>query len=97
MEVLIMLTISPPALALIQEKNQPIFLDIPPLIGCCIHVKEAPTIRFGQPHDPSNYSCQTIQGVTVFVPHELPDVPLSIQVSQFLWKKYLVVAGWCLA
>jgi hypothetical protein len=92
-----MLTISPQALTYIQKQNKPLFLDIPPVISCCLHLKESPTVRFGEPHDPANYKEQIIQGVIVFVPNELPEIPLSIQLSSFLGIKRLIVDGWCLA
>jgi len=92
-----MLTISPQALAYIQEKNKAIFLDIPPLISCCLHLKESPTVRFGEPHNLDYYTKVFIQGVTVFMPHDLPEAPLSIELARFFCFKRLVIGGWCLA
>jgi hypothetical protein len=92
-----MLTITPEALAYITTKNQPIFLDIPPLIGCCIHLQECPTVRFGQPYDKVHYDETNIQGITVFVPHDLPNIPLSIALTSFLGFKKIVIKGWRLA
>ncbi len=92
-----MLTITPEAISYIQSKAKPIFLDIPPLIGCCVHLKESPSVRFGEPHDPNNYDLTTIQGVSVFVPHELPDQPLTVTLTSFLGMKKLAVEGWHLA
>lgn len=92
-----MLTITPDAAAYIKEQNKPVYLDIPPLIGCCIHLKESPAVRFGEPRDPENYNLRTLEGVTVFVPHELPDQPLTIVVNSFLGFKRLSVEGWHLA
>lgn len=92
-----MLTITPEAVEYIRSKTKPIFLDIPPLIGCCVHLKESPAVRFGEPHDPGNYDLKTIQGVQVYVPHELPDQPLTITLNSFLGIKNLGVEGWHLA
>jgi hypothetical protein len=92
-----MLTFTPAAVAYIEAKSKPVFLDIPPLIGCCLHLKESPSVRFGEPHDPQNYTKQSIQGITVFVPHELPDIPLTVTLAGFLKFKKLVVEGWVLA
>lgn len=92
-----MLTITPEAISYIQLKAKPIFLDIPPLIGCCVHLKESPSVRFGEPHDPDNYVLTTIQGVSVYVPNELPDQPLTITLTSFLGIKNLAVEGWHLA
>ncbi|MDR3565083.1 MAG: CC/Se motif family (seleno)protein [Negativicutes bacterium] len=91
-----MLTITPAAAEYIKSRKKPIFLDIPPLISCCLHLKESPSVRFGEPHDPQNFTRQSIQGFTVFVPHELPEIPLTITLSKFLSIKKLVVEGWCL-
>jgi hypothetical protein len=93
-----MLTISPDALAIIQSRKQAIFLDMPKLIStCCFDVQECPTVRFGQPRNPSEYVEKTIQDVTVFVPHRLPNTfPMTITVSSFFSIKRLVVEGWCM-
>lgn len=92
-----MLSLTPEAVAYIQEQNKPVYLDIPPTIGCCITIRESPAVRFGEPRDPENYDKRTIDGVTVFVPDELPDQPLTIVVSKFFGYKKLMVAGWHLA
>lgn len=94
-----MLTISPEALALIHNKKQSIFLDMPKLItSCCFDLQECPTVRFGKPHNPSEYEEKTIQDITVFVPHRLPDTfPLTITIASFFGIKRLVLEGWCIA
>jgi hypothetical protein len=92
-----MLTLTPEAVTYIKAQNKPIFLDIPPLISCCVHLKESPAVRFGEPHDKDNYNLETIQGVPVYVPHELPEQPLKITLTSFLGFKNLVVEGWFLA
>lgn len=92
-----MLSIAPRAAAYILEKNRPIYLDIPPLIECCIHLQESPAVRFGEPRDPENYEKRIIDGVPVFVPHELPDQPLKIVLTSILGYKKLMVEGWHLA
>lgn len=93
-----MLTITPEALAIIHERSQPIFLDLPKLItNCCFSLQECPTVRFGEPRDLSHYEQRTIHDVIVFAPHSLPDIPLSITVSSFLGIKRIVLEGWRLA
>lgn len=92
-----MITFSPAALDYIRSKNQPIFLDFPPLIGCCIHIQEAPEIRFGKPKDEQNYYNTEITDITVYIPFELPDIPITIGLTSFLGMKKLVVEGWRLA
>jgi len=93
-----MLTISPEALTFIQIKNQPIFLEMPKLIiGCCFNCQECPTVRFGKPHNMSQYAEMTIQNVTIFIPHRLPkNFPLTITVNSFFSIKRLVLEGWCM-
>lgn len=93
-----MLTLTEKAIQFIREKNNPsIFLDVPPLIGCCIHLKECPSVRFGEPYNREEFERKTIQGIIVFVPHELPDIALTIDLNIFLGFKRLVVQGWRLA
>jgi hypothetical protein len=93
-----MLTIHPKAAAYIREKNKSIFLDIPPVLGTsCIHLQESPAVRFGEPFDPENYEKRTIDGVTVFVPYELPDQPLTVVLHSYFGYKNLSVSGWHLA
>lgn len=92
-----MLDITPEAAQFIKGKQKPIYLDIPPEIGCCIHLREKPTIRFGQPHDPHNYELRTIQEISVFVPYDLPEQPLTVTLTSFLGFKNLSIEGWHLA
>ncbi len=91
-----MLTITSDALAIIQEQNRPIFLDMPKLIrNCCFELQECPSIRFGEPRDIENYERRVIGDTTVFVPNRMPQISLTIAVSSFLGFKRLVVEGWC--
>ncbi|WP_376741996.1 CC/Se motif family (seleno)protein [Sporomusa sp. GT1] len=57
-------------------------------------MRESPAVRLGQPHNPEKYSLEEIQGVTVYIPYELPDIPLTIALNRFLWFKNLVIEGW---
>ncbi len=92
-----MLTITPEALIIIQKKNQPVFLEMPKLItNCCFNLQECPTVHFGEPKNISDYEAKTINNVTVFAPHVLPDIPLKITVMNFFGIKKLVLDGWCL-
>ncbi len=94
-----MLTINPDAAAYIREQNKPIYLDIPPAVGtCCIHMRDCPAVRFGEPpYDREYYEQRTIDGVTVFVPYELPDQPLRIVLHSYFGFKNLTISGWHLA
>ena len=93
-----MLTIEPEALVFIGEKQQSIYLDMPPIISnCCMTLRECPSVRFGQPHNIEDYIEKTVQGITIYLPHDLPEIPLTITVSRFLWRTRLAVEGWFLA
>ncbi|EAX47846.1 conserved hypothetical protein [Thermosinus carboxydivorans Nor1] len=92
-----MLTISPQALEYIKTRNQAIYLELPPLIDCCIHLREAPIIRFGAPPNLAAYKTKNIDGITVYIPDDLPDIPLTIDLSSFFGYKRLVIEGWRLA
>lgn len=92
-----MLSFSPEAVSYIKGKGKPVFLEIPPLIGCCITIQEKPEVRLGQPYNPEVYEEKMIQGLTVFVPHDLPNIPLTVSVFTFLGIKHLGIEGWKLA
>ncbi|VBB05310.1 Hypothetical protein LUCI_0517 [Lucifera butyrica] len=93
-----MLTFTPEAVDFARNKNQAVYLDIPPVIeGCCITIRESPAVRFGEPRNPERFTRRVIQGLTVYVPDELPDIPLTIILSSFLGWKRLAVEGWRLA
>ncbi|WP_425060723.1 hypothetical protein SCACP_14650 [Sporomusa carbonis] len=92
-----MLTITDQALEYIKSRGKPVYLQMFQTISCCIDVTESPTVNFGQPHNPENYDLENIQGVIVYVPHELPEIPLTIDLSSFLGFKKLVIEGWRLA
>jgi hypothetical protein len=62
--------------------------------GCCIPYQPEPTIRLGVPPGPQDFDVRTIDGIVVYIPHSLPDVPLEIRLSTFFGFKRLVVAGW---
>ena len=89
-----MLSITPEALTYIKQKGKPIYIDIPPLIGCCIDLVDQPSVHTGIPHDPQNYQEQELQGIKIFIPNDLPDIPLSIEISSFLGIKRLCIEGW---
>lgn len=91
------LTITDKALAYIKSRGKPVYLELFQVISCCIDIRESPSVRLGQPHDPHNYNCKEIQGVIVYIPHELPAIPLTITLSNFFGFKKLVIEGWSLA
>lgn len=91
------LTITDKALDYIKSQERPIYLELFQVISCCIDIRESPSVRLGHPPDPHNYSFEEIQGVKVYIPHELPKIPLTITLSRFLGFKKLVIEGWSLA
>jgi hypothetical protein len=89
------LTLTPDAVALIRNKDKPIFLELPkPITNCCFHLQECPVVRFGEPRIARDYEKKIIRDVTVFIPNRLPEIPLTIAVNSFLGIKRLVVDGW---
>ena len=94
-----MIELSYAALALIKEKNAP--LSIAPLQSagsCCFEITECPAVSFGEPKQRADYTTQTVQGVTVYVPSCFPDEgSYVINVSNFFGFKRLVIDGWKLA
>ncbi|HTZ40266.1 MAG TPA: CC/Se motif family (seleno)protein [Syntrophales bacterium] len=89
-----MLTLSPEARAYAVDNGGTIFLDYIIVGDCCIPYQPEPSVRVGMPHDPERYRQEQIDGVTVFVPNTLPQVPLVIELNSFMGFKRLVVHGW---
>jgi hypothetical protein len=91
-----MISITDEALGIIRKRAQPVYLELPKRVtGCCFHIQECPSVRFGKPREISKYNEKTIQGVPLLVPNGLPeDRPLTLTVSRFLGISKLVVDGW---
>lgn len=89
-----MITITPEALEYIKTQGKSLYIDVPIMIGCCLDFVDHPSIRTGVPHDAKNYVDREIQGVHILIPNDLPDIPLSIEISSFLGFKKLCVEGW---
>ncbi|QDR80342.1 CC/Se motif family (seleno)protein [Sporomusa termitida] len=92
-----MLTITDQALEYINARAKPVYLELFPVISCCIDLRESPSVRLGLPHNPDSYTREEIRGITVYVPHDLPNIPLTITLSSFFTFKKLVIEGWQLA
>lgn len=94
-----MITISPEAMALLQEKQSGFFIEQPQSIsGCCIEVVECPAVCLGEPRVPGSFIRQDIQGVTAYVPHCFPQHgEFIIRVKNFLGFRRLALSGWRLA
>jgi hypothetical protein len=91
-----MITLSEDALALIEAKQSPLFIDIPHTVsGCCFEVTDCPSIHFGEPTKLSDYRKQTLQDATVYVPNSFPENgSYRIRVRNFFGFKRLVLSGW---
>jgi hypothetical protein len=94
--LLIMITISEDALALIEAKQSPLFIDIPHTVsGCCFEVTDCPSIHFGEPKNLADYTRQTLQNATVYVPSCFPkNGSHIIRARNILGFKRLVLSGW---
>jgi hypothetical protein len=90
-----MVTISPEARDHARKNGGDLYLEYIVIQGgCCIPYQPGPAVRHGRPHDPARFHTATVEGITIFVPHELPDVPLKITVNSFMGFKWLIVEGW---
>lgn len=91
-----MLSLSEDALALIAERQQPVFIDVPETIeGCCMEITTCPAVRFGTPRITDKHALTQIQGTEIFVPHCFPRTQnLLIRTKKFLGRKYLFIDGW---
>lgn len=92
-----MLSITNQALEYIKLQGKPVYLELFQVISCCIDLRESPSVRLGKPHDPQKYTLEEIQGIKVYIPHDLPEIPLTIDLSRFFGFKKLVIEGWQLA
>ncbi|HWR05498.1 CC/Se motif family (seleno)protein [Sporomusa sp.] len=92
-----MLSMTDQAFDYINNQGKPVYLELFQVISCCIDLRESPAVRLGQPHNPENYTREEIRGIMVYVPHELPNIPLTITLSNFFSFKKLVIEGWQLA
>jgi hypothetical protein len=91
-----MITLSEDALAFIEKKNSPLVIDMPHTVsGCCFEITDCPSLRFGEPIKHADYTKQTLQGVTVFVPNCFPETSsLVIRMRSFLGFQRLALDGW---
>lgn len=65
--------------------------------GCCGGLNMGPEVQLGipSPDELVRHNRYEFGPVTVFVPKELFIAhPVRIEVSNFLWRKYLVLEGW---
>jgi hypothetical protein len=91
-----LITFSEEALAFVEEKQSPVFIDYPyTLRGCCVSMAECPSVRFGKPTGFGNYIRQNIQGVTLYVPDCMSgNDSLTIRMRNFLGFRSLFIDGW---
>ena len=92
-----MLSITPKALSYIKERNTSIYLELPPMIDCCIHLQEAPMVILGVPSKLNQHDQKEIEGIMVYLPADFPEIDLRIELTSFLGFKKLVIEGWHLA
>jgi hypothetical protein len=90
-----MLTITPEARAHALNKGGILFLEYFILAGgCCVPFQPEPAVRIGRPCNQDHYREENIDGLTVFIPHNLPEEKLVITVNSFLWYRKLSIEGW---
>ena len=92
-----MISISEEARHFILERNQPIHLDMPPVVQSFTNFQECPMVRFGVPYDPENYVARSIQGIPVYLPRRMPEEGnFTLILSSFLGFRWVTLDGWCL-
>jgi len=91
-----MLTITPEARAHALDNGGTLFLEYHslPKGGCCIPYQPEPSVKLGKPRNQDKYRQETIDGLTIYIPYDLPEEPLIIMISSFMGIKRLVVEGW---
>ena len=91
-----MITISEDALAMIDKKQSPVFIEIPHTVsGCCFEITDCPSLRFGVPSNLARYTKHEIQTCTVYVPNCFPEIGEYVICAKSLFGfKRLVLSGW---
>jgi hypothetical protein len=90
-----MLTITPEARTYAINNGGTLFLDYITLTsGCCVPFQPEPTVWLGKPRNQDQYRQETIDGLTIFIPNELPEEELVITIASVLGFKRLVIEGW---
>jgi hypothetical protein len=90
-----MLTITPEAKAYVLDNGCSLFLEYTILIsGCCVPFQPEPTVRLGGPRAQDAYRQETVDGTTMFIPRELPQEELTVDLTTLMGRKRLVVEGW---
>ena len=86
-----MLILTAEAIAYIKQKNQPIYLDHPPLSGANSQMKiKPPPVKFGVPQNLADFDLHEEQGVSVYMPRGLEVVNITVELSEFLFLKKLM-------
>jgi|GEM_PF-356499 hypothetical protein len=90
-----MLTITAEAKAYALENGGSLFLEYVTVTGgCCIPYQPEPAVRLGKPRKQDQYRQESLDGLTIFIPHRLPEEELAIAMVSFLGFKKLVIEGW---
>ncbi len=89
-----MLSITPLAATYIKERDSAIYLELPPTINACIHVQEAPLVKIGVPAVTHNHQALEMDGVTIYLPSDFPEIDLTIDLTNYIFFKKLCVEGW---
>jgi hypothetical protein len=86
-----LLVLTPEAIGYIKEKQQPIYLDHPPLSGENSQMKiKPPPVKFGVPQNPNDFTLHEEPGVSVYVPRGLEVVQITVELSGILFLKKLM-------
>lgn len=92
-----MISISEEARIFILERSHSIHLDMPPMIRSFTDFQECPSVRFGVPVDPENYTAHSIEDVRVYLPRRMPEEGnFTLVLSSFLGFRWVTLDGWCL-
>ncbi|HUH65807.1 MAG TPA: CC/Se motif family (seleno)protein [Syntrophales bacterium] len=90
-----MLTITPEAKAYVLDNGGTLFLEYIVLKGgCCVPYQPEPTVRLGRPRGQDKYRQEAVDGITMFIPRELPQEELTIDLTSLMGRKRLVIEGW---
>jgi len=93
-----LLQVTPAALEFVRQREGAILLVPTKTIGgCCGRLNMGPEVHLGfpSPEKLAYYNSCDFGPVRVFVPKNLLIThPVRINVSRFLWRKYLVLEGW---
>jgi len=88
-----MLTFTPEASAYIRGKGASLYLAYRTVWGCCIPYEPRLSIMLGTPRNRAGYREEKIDGLTVYIPRDLPPYSLVARLNNSFGFRRLALEG----